>query len=438
MLEEELQRTPGHPVALSQLGLVYGYMGDFDQAAVYMRRSLQLQPHIATTWKNLAGVLIRSGKLYEGFEVVASHFNRTILQPQLVSPRSSVLDLPACAKSRLRHDIEQLDLLLHRRKGDKQVLSRHRDALIHVLRAADNQDTDVAVDKMGQRLGDSIDERAAQDYFELTAEGLMMLAPGINKALYFDPPAPVDGSPFSSAVDFVDAERRYFASSPPITVIDGIFTDEVLHKLITFAEEATVWSSMKKRGYLCSYFENGWSAPLLAQITREFSRVLPSILCNHSIAMLWGYKYDDSGSDGIGIHADEAAVNVNCWITSDDANLDPASGGMVVWKTRPPAHWSRGEYNNENKLNEFKAQLHAKRDTDATTIAYRQNRCVLFDSSLFHTTDTIHFNKGYRNRRINLTFLYGRMFETCEAAKNRQLDPVHWGAGQSTVGWAWA
>lgn len=40
--------------------------------------------------------------------------------------------------------------------------------------------------------------------------------------------------------------------------------------------------------------------------------------------------------DGISVHADSAAVNLNFWITPDEANLDPSSGGLVVYPKMPP------------------------------------------------------------------------------------------------------
>jgi hypothetical protein len=43
----------------------------------------------------------------------------------------------------------------------------------------------------------------------------------------------------------------------------------------------------------------------------------------------------------------------------------------------------------------------------ATRVPYRENRCVLFDSRLFHATDTCRFKPGYTNRRVNVTLLYG-------------------------------
>jgi hypothetical protein len=36
----------------------------------------------------------------------------------------------------------------------------------------------------------------------------------------------------------------------------------------------------------------------------------------------------------VDLHADEAAINVNLWVTPTDANLDPSGGGLVVYKVR--------------------------------------------------------------------------------------------------------
>jgi len=42
-------------------------------------------------------------------------------------------------------------------------------------------------------------------------------------------------------------------------------------------------------------------------------------------------------------------------------------------------------------------------------VPYKENRLVMFDSALFHKTDDFTFRRGYLNRRINLTLLFGRM-----------------------------
>lgn len=47
--------------------------------------------------------------------------------------------------------------------------------------------------------------------------------------------------------------------------------------------------------------------------------------------------------DGITIHADSASVNLNFWVTPDEANLDPTSGGLVVYPKMPPEQVSSPE-----------------------------------------------------------------------------------------------
>ena len=42
-------------------------------------------------------------------------------------------------------------------------------------------------------------------------------------------------------------------------------------------------------------------------------------------------------------------------------------------------------------------------------VPYKQNRAVLFDSVLFHESDTIRFAPGFETCRINYTLLFGFM-----------------------------
>ena len=44
-------------------------------------------------------------------------------------------------------------------------------------------------------------------------------------------------------------------------------------------------------------------------------------------------------------------------------------------------------------------------------VPYAENRVVLFNSDLFHETDTLEFKTGYENRRINVTMLFGNRWD---------------------------
>jgi len=187
-------------------------------------------------------------------------------------------------------------------------------------------------------------------------------------------------------------------------VIDNLLTPEALNQLRRFCLGSNVWRQTYKDGYLGAFPEHGFAAPLLAQIADEFRAIFPAIFRDHPLRYIWAFKYDSS-MRGINIHADEAAVNVNFWITPDDANLDPEHGGLVVWDKMAPLDWDFDKFNGD--LEATRAFL---KDSGAksVTVPYRANRAVIFDSDLFHETDTIRFREGYENRRINVTLLYGR------------------------------
>ena len=48
------------------------------------------------------------------------------------------------------------------------------------------------------------------------------------------------------------------------------------------------------------------------------------------------------------------------------------------------------------------------RQNGSADVPYKANRMVLFDSDLLHETAPLRFKKGYKNRRINVTLLFGK------------------------------
>jgi len=141
----------------------------------------------------------------------------------------------------------------------------------------------------------------------------------------------------------------------------------------------------------------------VAQIANELRAKLPGIFGDQPLTHCWAFKYG-SEPRGVNVHADFAAVNVNFWITEDEANLDPSSGGLIVWDQAAPLDWSFEKYNADTrKIRAFLDRTQA----NSLIVPHRANRAVIFDSDLFHETDRIRFKDGYRNRRINITMLFG-------------------------------
>jgi len=106
-------------------------------------------------------------------------------------------------------------------------------------------------------------------------------------------------------------------------------------------------------------------------------------------------------------HADTAAINLNFWVTADDANLNTTGGGLVVYDKRLGKGEKSEDFNAYNSHHVDAKTLGLTRDNVKKHIPYKQNRCVLFHSSFFHETDRHNFKPGYANRRINFTLLFG-------------------------------
>jgi tetratricopeptide (TPR) repeat protein len=221
--------------------------------------------------------------------------------------------------------------------------------------------------------------------------------------LHLEGGARLDGAALAP-LDAPAITRQWQQAAPQLVVVDDLLTPQALAALRRFCLGSTVWRKAHDGGYLGAFPENGFATPLLAQIAEELRAALPAIFRDHPLLYAWAFKYD-SALRGTEIHADEAAVNVNFWITPDDANRDPAHGGLVVWDKAAPLDWDFAKFNNDVKLaRDFLAQSGAQ----PMTVPYRCNRAVIFDSDLFHETDRIDFTPGYENRRINVTLLYGR------------------------------
>jgi hypothetical protein len=198
--------------------------------------------------------------------------------------------------------------------------------------------------------------------------------------------------------------RAWVDSDPKIVVIDDLLTPDALAGLRRFCFGSTMWRTAFEGGYVGAVPETGFACPLLAQIVEEFRETYPDVFGPHLLRYLWAFKYDPTLS-GINVHADLAALNINFWITPTEANLDPDHGGLVLWDKAAPLDWDFDRYNrDETAIQDYLAASGAK----ALTVPYRANRAVLFDSDLFHATDSVRFAPGYENRRINVTLLYGQ------------------------------
>lgn len=381
-LRQSLAIDDGDPNVHNSLGSVHYETGALGEAIASYTRAIELDPDHCAAHGNLAGALLADGRVDEALvefrraaELRHDH-GRGETRPQRI---------PA---HRIHHDAEQVRYL------------RGRDLL-----PVEYESYAGEICALDDRL---MAERGAASPISYGAGSHPEIAPSFNRFVHLCEGARAPGGALNRDLDVAALESAYLESRPEIVVVDDFLSREALSGLRAYCLESTVWKRSYDNGYLSAKLGHGFESPLLLQISEELRTRFPRIFADHRLAQAWAFKYD-SRMHGVNLHADFAAVNVNFWITPESANRRPDTGGLIIWDEATPRNWGFGDYNrNTAKMREF---LHM-RGARPVKVAYRGNRAIVFNSTLFHETDRIDFDEGYENRRINVTLLYGRGLRT--------------------------
>lgn len=435
------------------LGNALKYAGRFDEALECYRRAVALQPDEVQVIEGLGVALAEASRTEEAVEAFRQalavdakatgvHFNLGIAFVTLERFAEARAEFEACLALDPVHPDAEFNLgmvalsegnadeaLDHfkratafqqelRRRFDTnetimpfRLLHEHQQAEYLAARGllpAGREPWRAALAELWQRHKD----RPRTEGIHLTKEERERLGPSFHEVVYDGGPCPRLPTVINPNLDLPAIEETYFGVKPEVVVIDDLLTPEALAALRKFCLEATVFKKSFTPGYLNSLLYDGFATPLVLQLTEELRTRLPRIFRPHRLHLAWGIKYD-STLRGIPLHADFAAVNVNFWITPDEANLDPASGGLILWDKESPPDWPFIEYNQAGpRVRKFLKDSGAK----AIRVPYRANRAVVFNSALFHETDAIRFRDAYEDRRINITLLYGRKLRVSNTA----------------------
>ncbi|MDR5760488.1 tetratricopeptide repeat protein [Caballeronia sp. LZ035] len=429
-----------HPLLLHYLGRLREMQGRHEDAVRHFQAALAVDPSLARTRQQLAVLLVQLGReeeslplwraeahSKEGLASLAQRVKEALCSRDLTLAgryaaiaaelrwgRSGtamqdgvpVPTLPPIPLSipKLRHDIEQFEYL--RNQGWlKDDFIQTIDAYRRVVEGMATRGEDLRVPIDGE------EHDALRDSY--------------NRLVHLCPAGRVTRA-LSGSWDSRTAERQYLDQRPGMAVVDDFLSPEALDGLRRFCLESTIWFHNRyAHGRLGAFFQDGFNCPLLLQIAEELRDALPHVIgSRYPLRQIWGFKNTQPLPAGVTTHADFAAVNVNFWITPDESNLDPASGGLVVYDVDAPMHWDFDTYNGSDRITPFLR----RQQSAAVTIPYRQNRAVIFNSDLFHATAQVNFRPGYEHHRINVTMLYG---DREDDAHHRQLarpDAVEGGA----------
>lgn len=401
--------SPHSPAVLHNLGVVLAARGAHDEALSAFDQALAIEPGYATAHYNRGVTLQQQGRTSEALNAyeqssrldpghydchralaflwlatgdrgrALDHFARTgELRRGDDRNGSALASLTYASRAKLEHDAAQLRHIAAAKRDGKRfaLLARAylevaRDFPATITRLDDDQ-----LDMLGEDYNTAIHIANAPE----------LAGPVIRPTLERD-----------AICSAFERER--------ITSIDDLLSPPALTALRRYVLESTIWHDFAHiGGFVASYLEDGLASPLLLQIVDELRQALPDLLAPHPLTQAWAFK-GLAGAAAVEAHADDAAISVNLWLTPDTANLDPSSGGLVVCRAPPPLDWHIAGYDDDKqRIAEF-LRRHA---ADCLAVPYRENRAVLFDSRLFHRSDTPRFAAGYEHHRINLTLLFGR------------------------------
>ena len=460
-----LEIVPKDAKIRSNLGVALEGLGRTEEAIGYFREATELEPNLAEVHLNLGKALRSQGRLSEAATclkralalnpaLAEAHFEMGRLleeheawQEAEDSYRQAAASQPdfteaqrGCATALLRQSkFSEAQVAFHRlldlahglgRASPDELIAAPAEAAqtsagtLHTTRFAllDHADQieyliakgalDSSFEPLATRYRSVMDELADQGTLQkriaLTPEQAQRVEGFYDRVIHYAPAPACPSGAVNRSLDFGSLEEKYLADETPVVNFDNLLCREALGRLRQFCLDSTIYFMLDPARFVASSVEDGFSCDLLYQIVEELKERFPRVLGRRPLTGMWVYRHDAHGQ-GVGAHTDYAAVTLNFWITPDTANLAPDRGGLVVYKKKQPMDWDWKEYNTVK----YDPLIHKRverllRSADSVTIPYRENRAVLFASSLFHGSGDLRFADGFENRRTNVTMLFGR------------------------------
>lgn len=194
--------------------------------------------------------------------------------------------------------------------------------------------------------------------------------------------------------------REYHGSAPlEHAILDDFLAPTYLDDVRSFLINDGGWR--QKNWQVGQLFNKRPPLPHLDDLIREIRASLSAILQGTELVAHWAVLCHQN--EGLHVHADNARVAVNMWLTPDRYNRNNR-GGMTLHDLKR---------NNTMAVHEFNAMpwagqiLEAASPTRSIPIDYRENRAVVFDAAIFHASDEIEFDSsGMETLRLSLTFAF--------------------------------
>ena len=409
-LQHSLEIDPNHPMARNNLAVLVARRGNPAAALQILGELIASNPGYPSAYFNRANVFLSLGRTENA---IADFINVTELDPNNVDAHRS-LGFQWLAKSNRGRAMDHFARTYELRRGEDRTgiaqkslrtsssekLKHDADLFRHLPSRAGNKQRFESLANLYEMVAAGLNN----DVVELSDEQIKVLGPDYNTAINIKDAPEMTGAAINSELDCSAIQTAWGKGGAKVTMIENLLTPKALLVLRKFLMQSTIWHDFAHiDGFVATYLEDGFACPLVLQIADEFRAALPSLLGPHPLTQAWAFKAL-SGKKPIAPHADDAAVSLNFWITPDIANQNPETGGLIVYTAPSPENWPIVDYDADQvRIKKFLSE----NGDSAVSIPYRENRGVLFQSRMFHGTDSPDFLSGYENHRINITFLFG-------------------------------
>ena len=140
-------------------------------------------------------------------------------------------------------------------------------------------------------------------------------------------------------------------------VIDNLLSPIVLEKVRDYLMMSTFYYDVKTPRYgryVGSYMNDGLHDKLVMAVAFELHKATPRVTKGHAIKALLTYKtslprlpreLQISQQAFTLMRTMLLSVSIFGLHPANDANLDPTSGGLVVFTAKPPNHWDSSSFN---------------------------------------------------------------------------------------------
>jgi tetratricopeptide (TPR) repeat protein len=378
LFENVIVREPGYVSAHYNRAVALQSLGQTKAAIEGFACSCALQPDHYGAHRALGFLWLSLGDRGRSLD----HFARTY-ELRRGDDRSGIADksLSYATRSKLRHDAEQFRFLSERRRDGQRFIALARNY---------------------NQVAEEFDDQPKQ----LSQRQLELLGDDYNRPIFIRDSPELAGGAVGERPDRARLAHMFRDQPTGAIHVDNVLTPPGLERLRRFLLESTIWHDFSHiGGFVASYLEDGLACPLVLQIADELRSALPDLLGPYALSQAWAFKGLQSAS-AVDVHADDAVISVNLWVTPTEACLNPDRAGLVICRAPPPPNWTIEGYDSDQKRIVTFLEQHP---ADMLVAPYRENRAVIFESRLFHHSDQPNFKDGYANHRINLTFLFGNL-----------------------------